>query len=277
MKKLIASLLLLGLSTSSFGFCPDSATNPYESAYCKIAAEHANIPLPSERDFQANNPKVQYLLIKRHAKKAGIALSKPQSLNKAKPKPRSRVVKTNPPPSPSQSKSQPVINTTITSSAVAIPFETISPRCQRHNTRITCNDLRYQLQRGRSIAQITDTALASNNQLLFPTYQGQSKSSYLKQTYALYLEKMRSIGLDSKTMTFSKFASAFENYDALQGQFSERFSTMFDYLKRDRRNAPGHPGGSAPQNIAKAQCYQVQQSMVVCDEKGSNYLFVAEG
>lgn len=261
---LLAGLLGL-ISGSVAAFCPNSASTEYEKVYCQIQKESPETRLPSEQDFQGNDVTIQYLLLKRHAERLEIELHKPASLNKPKPKPKQQM-----PASGSSYYDMPAV------ASIPNPFSSLTSNCQRSRLQIRCGEFVYRLQRGHSVAQLAPNALSEHNQLLMPRYQGQSAAMYLNQVYPLYLEKMLSLGLEGKTMNYTKFADTFTGYQRQSVDFAARFKDMFTFLKQDRKKSQGNPGGAVPKQIETANCYKVSQALLVCDEMDKNYLFTLQ-
>ncbi len=281
-KPLSALLLLLipqQLLAVSNQQCFSQADSFYEQIYCEIRLEQPNVNLPSLWDFKKNNEQMQALLLKRHARRQGIDMPMPKSSKSAS------TLK-----SRSQKKRLPAIKATVKTTAA-----TKDARAGNQNTQATsalayfadCKLIASQLECGKGIYKlrgnqsnktISASVFAADYKLDLPQFTGDYSSAsavqnYLIKAYERYLQKMTAIGLSGVTMSYNKFAYFFDDLHSKGVSFTGRFSTMFDYLKMDKKNNAVSTRISVPDNFSLADCYPFGQT-IACDSAGSNYLFI---
>lgn len=95
---------------------------------------------------------------------------------------------------------------------------------------------------------------------------------YLVNAYAIYLEKMMAIGLGAATMSYAKFHFFFYDISEKGISFSERFETLYHYLKKDKKVLPIRDV-SAPDSLDPGQCEQLSTVLLACNAGQRNYLF----
>lgn len=272
--RVLLSALLLGAclpcaraASLPLSQCLAMASGYYQQVYCEVVAKGEGRALPPLYQFKENTAQTQWLLLKRPAEKLGLSLRRPQSTPVHRPPtatiaPSASVAAPNPQSSP---RPTPAHRTTPSSD------------CSLAVDLLTCGAARYQLQTNLHNRRLAPTALDAENQLTLPAFTGDIQDEpavrrYLYESYTLYLDKMRSIGLGGITTTFGNFSYLFYDYHAQGLDFAARFEQLFHYLKRDKRTLAVSEQKSDTRGLQLSQCAPLRQYMV-CEHQGRNLLF----
>jgi len=99
----------------------------------------------------------------------------------------------------------------------------------------------YGLVGNLSNKRLSKGVLDGKNKMNIPGYQGKSDdrqalAGYLAKAYGQYILKMLEIGLGGSTFTYNKFVYLYYDVSEKGIDFSQRFETMFGYLKQDKKN-----------------------------------------
>lgn len=233
-------------------FCWLLSETYYEQLYCEVQAAGEGDNLPSLLDFRRNNEKIQALLLRRPAARAGIDIAVP----------------------------------TDTRLPVAEIVEAAEPRkvdsgldgCELSRLWLACEGARYRLVRNLSNTRLADGVLEPSNRMRIPVFRGAmddraARIDYLAAAYRQYLQKMMEIGLGGSTFSYAKFAYLFDDVVSKGVDFSQRFETMFGFLKEDKQRLAVN--GSQPDSPALQidQCDRFGHQLVVCNSGSRNYLF----
>ena len=254
--KMTGLLLLFFTSYCSLAeeYCFTLAENFYEQLYCEIQAKGRGDELPAFRDFLRNDPTTQALLLKRPARKLGINVPMPKPQSVARPAPAAK---------PSGQ------NTAQIAGAMQ--------GCDYSQGVIQCASNAFHFVKNLPNDQLAPGALTSNNKMAIPSFSaaltdGSAVGKYLANAYAIYLEKMMAIGLGAATMSYAKFHYFFYDISEKGISFSERFETLYHYLKKDKR-ALAIRHVSAPESLAPGECEPVTTGLLACSSGQRNYLF----
>ncbi|MGI9289574.1 MAG: hypothetical protein ACR2P1_29685 [Pseudomonadales bacterium] len=253
-----ATLLVLFGFFSEQGFA-DMACKPhtdakYETAFCRVKQSPHGRNLPSLSDFRRNPQNMQYLLLRKPASKLGIDL---------------------PPPG----KSSPVRAARKTLDRPVTPpraeATVASVRCNTAIDSIRCGSRIFRRLTNRSNNGIRPEALSSSNRLLFSSPVAiKDEASYLLEAYVQYLHKMISIGLAGSTFSYSAFAHTYYEHQRNGTDFVERFRTMFEFLKQDKKNI-----GVSQRTPARPpdwrECEPLNGELIACHSQGMNLLYQA--
>ncbi|MCD9459026.1 hypothetical protein [Marinibactrum halimedae] len=260
-----------------------------EKTYCNIQAKSPN-SLPNLQDFRNNNPKMQRLLLKRHAERLGIALPKA-------PLPKSKTRNNSQKP-----KAAPSINFTPQANKITPPkTNALKTSASKTKTRKNEHNLtdcvlkkraihcqrgsifkRYPLTTNLQNKALNSGALGKQNQLTLkpaPINKDEQRQ-YLQDAYTIYIQKMLSIGLGASTMSFTKFTHTFLQSERNSGKkntpFHERTQQMFEFLKKDKANigVKSTYTSALPKNID--QCFPLNSNIIVCDNITTNWVFFAQ-
>jgi hypothetical protein len=173
-----------------------------------------------------------------------------------------------------------------TGSSVSERIEVAQPRkaasglggCQLDHLWLVCEGARYQLVSNLANSRLAGGALKPSNKMHIPVFRGAmddpaAKADYLAAAYRQYLEKMMEIGLGGSTFSYAKFVYLFDDVVARGVDFSQRFDTMFGFLKKDKQRLAVN--GSPPDSPAlqPGQCDRFGRQLVVCNNGRKNYLF----
>jgi hypothetical protein len=276
--KLLSRLFLLSIiffatQASAQSFCFLSASTFYEQVYCELQAKGATSGLPPFHQFKRNDETIQAVLLKRPAERAGIVLPLPKKINKPDITP-GVVIK--PDPASSATK-KPQVNTAEKPSNFTI--NNALAACQLTAGQILCGDRLFALTGNRLNSRLASSALTADNLMALPVYNGagdaESIKQYLAHAYRRYLEKMHDIGLAGVTLTYSKFAFLFEDLRDKGLNFSERFETMYKFLKKDKASMGVSEKMVADSQLTLSDCDLVAENFLVCTRAGRNYLYVA--
>lgn len=246
--------LLCALPVAATTPCRDQATTDLERAYCEIAASGKGGTLPTFHDFRKNSEKMQRLLLKVPARRAGIELP---------------------------AAAEPAPEITPTPAPTAAPTNTVSAgmdRCVLQKNQIQCGYDYYLLQTNLQNHELAADALTEANQLLLPDrdstqYASASDLAYLSACYPPYIEKMLVIGLGDSTMSFTRFAATYTEIVKMGGGFSQRFQEMYELLKKEKAHnaVQRRYKNNFPDSIE--QCQFLSGNLIVCDDVVQNWVY----
>jgi len=272
-------LVVCVVSGSSVVHSCDAYTE-LEASYCQLQAKGAK--LPSLDDFRRNTEKMQYLLLKRPAQQAGMALTKPaphnqKTSNKQRPsatqnKPSSRA---NPTPkvvfdvqTAAPLPSQALVHTETVQSA---------ERCALKGRAILCDQQRFTLIENRFNHELPADALVDSNRLILEKIPSQlteqQKQRLLSRHYAVYVDKMLRIGLGGVTMSYSQFYYTWQT-STQQGQDpGARFTRMYEFLKLDKKRMAVDRRVDDVLPASLNQCMRISVAVWTCDKGRRNWVY----
>lgn len=260
--------------------CARQAETPLENLYCSIKDQGEGRQLPNFIDFRRNNPEAQKLLLRRPAKKLGLAIpDQKTSITSTEKAAQQRTT---------QGQSNPetvVISLAKTAPSEALPKSSQPSNlaglsdCSLYQRQIYCPGDTFQLVDNLPNRKLSPKAFTQENQLQFPAWNsasGISEHQYLADNYRLYLDKMMFIGLGAATMSFTRF---YHNYFDLKEQgidFSRRYANLYAFLKEDKQRlrTPAQLIDELPRNLN--QCEKLDRQLIACDNGSHNWLYVAD-
>jgi hypothetical protein len=301
---LIAGLFGGGALAHAQSFCFLSAGSYYEQVYCELQARGQTQGLPPFHQFKRNDEVIQAAILKRPAQRNGIKLPAPQTPtastaapaaltfnasapNASAPNPKTPSPKTpsasTPSTSPSSVLAVPTAETAVQrleQSSSPFAVATADPNtCRLEQQHIDCDAVRYQLVGNRANRALAAEALTDANRMALPRFQSEDEpaqiQNYLRHSYRTYLSKMHEIGLAGATLSYDKFAFLFFDVRSKGLDFSQRFETMYTYLKRDKKNMGVSEKLSLDELLQISDCIAVADDFMVCSRAGRNYLFIA--
>lgn len=267
-------LCILSASANADPFCFTLAETYYEQVYCQLQAKAQTKGLPPFNQFKKNNEAVQASLLKRPAQRNGIKL--PVPVRKVQPpittsvqskiinKPQVSLLKT----VASELDSSPLRKTINESKNVLF--------CELLANQIQCGKQLFKLIGNKANHRLANSALATDNKMALPRYQGGALSQYLAQAYTQYIAKMCDIGLGGVTMTYGKFAYLYQDLHTKGLDFSQRFEIMYGFLKKDKANMGVSESSSVPSGLSLEDCSALTDVRYVCDFQGRNYIFESQ-
>lgn len=283
LKRLVRSLWVIGIiavggifcgaaAAQTPSFCFLSASSYYEQVYCELQARGQTRGLPPFHQFKRNDEVIQAAILKRPAERNGIKLPSPQ-------KPSVQSVEAVA-PDLDLDKSPPPVLTAVSQSDKTIPAPVAAgSACQLHQQHITCGTKRFQLMGNRANHHLAAEALTAANRMALPRYQGADESTqiqpYLREAYRVYLSKMHEIGLAGATLNYDKFTFLFDDLRSKGLDFTERFETMYTYLKQDKKRMGVSEKLQVDESLQISDCADLSDDFMVCSRAGRNYLFVA--
>lgn len=257
-------LLVLGLCATAVGAtgsaCLDSAKTELEALYCKVVSEGQGAGLPSPTDFKRNDPAVQALLLRRPAARLGLDVPE--------------VNRTSTTPAPVQAEP-----------AAAEPVERPDPArqlsgCRLEGQRIACPQRRFELAMNQPNSKLATGVLGPDNRLGLTPFTGNRSDQdavrrYLSDAYDRYIPKMVEIGLGANTMSFTAFHHAFHTTEDAGVDFARRMEQTFSLLKQDKKTlaVKARYHDNLPQDLSL--CEVINADIIVCDDVGTNWVFVA--
>jgi hypothetical protein len=136
----------------------------------------------------------------------------------------------------------------------------------------------YGLIGNLSNKRLSKGVLERKNKMDIPVYQGKSDdrqalAEYLAEAYDQYILKMLEIGLGGSTFTYNKFVYLYYDVSEKGIDFSQRFETMFGYLKQDKKTLAVSEKLPETAYLKKERCDWLRKKMVVCDGGQKNYVF----
>lgn len=116
--------------------------------------------------------------------------------------------------------------------------------------------------------------------MALPVYRGdisdkRAVETYLVEAYRRYIEQMHAIGLGGVTMTYGKFHFLFFDLQEKGLNFSQRFETMYDFLKKDKASIGISEKLTMDNQLTVKDCDLLSELMLVCSRTGRNYLYLA--
>ncbi len=260
--RFLLAVLSVGLLFSEQSFasaaCKPQADTKYESAFCRVKQSDYGNGLPSLGDFRRNSQQMQYLLLRRPAGKLGISLSPPAE--RVRPKP--------------------MVNQSIDRPVQPQPRKhfdapSASATCSTAINHIRCGKRTFRRLQNRSNKQIRPAALGASNRLLLgPIDSENNEAAYLLAAYVQYLYKMDSIGLAGSTSSYSAFAHTFYEHQRNGTDFVERFRTLFEVLKQDKKTI-----GVSQRKPARApawrDCEMLNSELIACYSQRMNLVYRA--
>ncbi|ABC28460.1 conserved hypothetical protein [Hahella chejuensis KCTC 2396] len=269
-------LAAAAFSAHSLADCQALARTDMERLYCEIQDKGEGASLPKLEDFRRNDRQIQALLLKRPAAKLGLSL--PGAGKSQKPRKAESTVGTTPATATNNiSRSEPKadVQQAPRSSAPA------TNDCLLYKDQITCGSHQFHLATNKQNKFLKQGALAEDNKLNLPSFQGDPANEpavkdYLSQAYRVYIPKMLEIGLGDATMSFTKFYYSFKDIQKQNLSFSDRFETMYGFLKRDKSAMAIQPRYSKELPSDINQCNGLSDAIIVCDNGATNWVYVRQ-
>ncbi len=250
-------------------------SSEYERIYCDIVGkgEGEGKGLPRFEDFKRNDVMVQKLLLKRPAEKLKIKLPASSKLAGEKTSATAR--------SPDKLIEQSPNMHLNHSSELTYPVAsnaTLS-QCTVSKNYIFCGQRRFDLKKNQSNNGLAQGVLDDQYLMALPPYNGNVNNDrevqfYLSGVYGVYLQRMIDIGLGASTMSYARFYHTFNDLQGKRVDFSERFETMYRFLKKDKKTmaVKASFNGKRPHSIA--QCDDITDRIIACDSGSANWVYV---
>ncbi len=261
-------LFVFSVSVRADANCLSQAVTEEERVYCEIVNRGEGRGLPSLEDFKRNDVRVQRLLLKRPAEKLKIALpKKPQVIENAS--------------IPRAPKLDQETNKTHAEdiSSLANP-EIALKECQITPDQIVCGHRHFQMKTNLPNRLLKSGVLEEAYGMNLPPYSKDKSDNkleaqyYLSDVYPIYIQKMLDIGLGASTMSYTRFYHTFFDLQAQGVSFSDRFETMYRYLKKDKKTMLVKPVLSDQRPTTISQCDDIDQRIIVCDSGSANWVYV---
>lgn len=261
---MLAGCLLPSMAYAESG-CLAVAQTPYERTYCQVISKGEGAGLPALEDFKRNTVRVQALLLKRPAARAGVQLPAPEEAQDAEAVPAAGDVPSGPEAAPSASP------------AVATDLQ----GCQLRGEVIACPSGRYRLAFNQPNSDLAPGALGDGQALGLEPFKGDKNDEaavrdYLSKAYDVYIPKMLAIGLGGATMSFTQFYHGFYRHEAQGIEYARRLEETYQFLKQDKRanaiKARFHE--RLPSTIDS--CMALSPRILVCDNVDTNWVYVSQ-
>lgn len=260
--------------------CREQATSALEQLYCQIKERDPHALGFSFKEFQKNPARTQHLLLRRPAKRLGLAMPIEPPANRGPSINRERSTDPQPsPPAPQapsfnaapKTQSPPAMTKPSAPQAQTAPID--KNRCELRDRLIDCQTIVFQLIDNQPNSALATEAL-KNNQLHLPKYNdNQSLQAYLGEAYGSYIEKMTGIGLAGSTMSYTRFFHTYQMVQEGEGDFRQRMTDMFEYLKKDKASMAIKARYTSALPAEIQQCYPLGQKFMICDDVQHNWVF----
>jgi len=245
--------------------CYSAATTDLERLYCEVIAEGGGASLPSQPDFNRNDPQVQALLLKRPAQRLGLTVPEPgQAQAPAAASTDSGAAVTNEP-------REPETNDPVVAQGLA--------NCQLAGERIRCPQADYDLAANQDRGALAEGVLGPDNRLKIDSFTGgrndeEAVRRYLSNAYDHYIPGMLRIGLGANTMSFTAFHNAFHTLEEGGVDFSQRMAQTYELLKQDRQQlgVKSRYHDDLPESLSL--CGMINPDIIVCDNVRTNWIYV---
>lgn len=263
-------LLLLSSGAKADKFCFASAETYYEQVYCQLEAKAQVKNLPPFQQFKKNNEQVQYSLLKRPAERNAIRLPAPvKQAVQVEPSAKAKQPFTSEP-----DRVQPR-NPVAQESGSQKPRALLTDSsCELRGRHIHCPGATYVLVGNKANHRLAAGVLDSANTMALSVVSDSNAS--LTNAYEQYIGKMCEIGLGAVTMTYRKFAYLYQDLQTKGLDFSQRFETMFVFLKKDKAAMAVSESVSLPAALSLVDCATLGSHYYTCDYQGRNYIFVRQ-
>lgn len=257
---------LLPIEAGANERCLSAAETDLERLYCEVVSEGGGAGLPSQPDFNRNDPQVQALLLKRPAQRLGLEIPAPTpspsnqsaSAPETAAKPESRQAQ--------QAQSEPEPTARLAG-------------CRLKGNRIQCAQGDYRLAENRRKSTLEEGVLGPENRLSLEPFEGSREDEeavlrYLSRAYDQYIPKMLRIGLGANTMSFTAFHNAFHTLEGGGVDFSDRMAETYELLKQDRQQlgVKTRYHNDLPDSLSL--CDFINRDILVCDNVGTNWVYV---
>lgn len=263
-------LFMVSASARADQFCFALAETYYEQVYCQLQAKAQTKNLPPFNQFKKNNEQVQVSLLKRPAERNGIKLPLPVVQ-------KSQAALATKPLAHAQTGIKTV---TVIESPVPVQSENSPPEnnfgCEFLPKKLRCAEGVFVLRGNQANQRLAKTALSAENTMALPAYSGGELNQYLTRTYQQYVSKMCEIGLCGVTMTYRKFAYLYQDINSKGLDFSQRFETMFGFLKKDKATMGVSESSAMPTGLSASDCSPLGDAYYVCENQGRNFIFVRQ-
>ncbi len=269
-------MALLAGQSSAQSFCFASASSYYEQVYCELQARGEAKTLPPFFQFKRNDATTQALLLRRPAGRIGIEL----------PMPKSTAKKITPKSTPQPERKLPVLveqkpQPQATTSPPISPKTLASSTCELNGETMHCGNQQFTLIGNRRNQRLAQGVLDVENKMALSVYSGSASDqtaidAYLARAYRQYIEKMHEIGLGGVTMTYGKFYFLFFDLQEKGLDFSQRFETMYGFLKKDKATMGVSETLTPDSQLETKDCDPLAEHMWVCSRSGRNYLYLTE-
>jgi hypothetical protein len=271
---LIWSILVFPVLGHAGGFCLLLAENYYEQLYCEVKAQGGGKRLPLFYDFRKNNEMTQALLLRRPLAKIGVQIVLPRNIQTNAKAVNDPDVLAFTAGGDGEDRQDSDIDVQKNNRFGHYDFN----KCFFEATHILCRGERYQLMANQANKKLSRGALAGDNRMAIPVFQGligdkEGLGRYLSVAYQQYIQKMLEIGLGGSTFSYAKFVFLFQDVTSKGIDFSQRFETMFGFLKQDKQRLAVNEQPAKNVRVVKEQCDWLAKSLVVCDVGGKNYIY----
>ena len=241
---LFIMLIVFSTASQASRFCFSMAKTYNEQLYCEIQASGEGENLPRFNQFQKNTALIQSLLLKPYARKLGITIK-----------------------IATQTKKQAV----ITSARRATVNQIGLSHCNFKTGVISCDKKQYHFMGNQRNESLRVGALEASNTMQLPVFDKRDLAAYLAKAYEHYLNKMIEIGLAGVTLNYGNFEYIFHDLRAQEINFSQRFETMYRFLKKDKRNM-GIKKSTTPTDMTAKECFLLDK-LLVCTRGHYNYIY----
>lgn len=262
-------LLIVTGSAKGDQFCFALAETYYEQVYCQLQAKAQTKNLPAFNQFKKNNEQVQASLLKRLAERNGIKLPRPANHL-------SVAIATR----PVVGKPTLAAKTIATESPASIQPNKLSQisvsGCDLLAKQLRCANGVFTLRGNQANQRLAKTALSAKNSMALPAYKSGETNQYLTRAYQQYIFKMCEIGLCGVTMTYGKFAYLYQDISSKGLDFTQRFETMYGFLKKDKASMGISESISVPPGLVAGECSPLGETYYVCEKQGRNFIFVRQ-
>lgn len=262
-------LCVLAASANADQFCIATAASYYEQVYCQLQARAQTKSLPPFNQFKKNNEQIQYSLLKRPAERNAIKLPAPARST-------SPVIEKIPERPAAQARVNIVQTEALNTSLTTIASQANAHGCRLLGNQLKCAAGSYSLIGNKANHRLAATALSAENKMALASYQGGVFNQYLTDAYHQYILKMDEIGLGGVTMTYRKFAYLYQDLQSKGLDFSQRFETMYGFLKKDKAAMGVSESTRVPEGLNANLCSPLAERFYVCDLQGRNYIFALQ-
>jgi len=279
-RKRLLMMLAAGwvLTASADEACLASAQSDLERLYCEVVERGGGAGLPSVVDFKRNDPQVQALLLKRPAARLGLKVPAPGSDSKGSPAKFAGKTSASPAGNWPEARADSSGDQRLVAPVIAAPDRSLA-KCRLQGEVILCPGRRFELATNKTNRELMPGVLEDGNTLSLPSFEGDRSDEeavrrYLSDAYDIYIPKMLAIGLAGTTMSFTAFHNAFHSIEDGGVDFAQRLEQTYHLLKQDKKTlaVKARYHDELPESVNL--CVEINRDIVVCDNVGTNWVYV---
>jgi len=254
--------------------CLSQAKSDYERIYCEVISRGEGRGLPRFEDFKNNDVLVQKLLLKRPAAKLKIKLpshKESKHISRKQTPRKSNIAPTKKPKPSSNNAKEATLPPALSTFSLT--------QCRLTHDKILCGKNSFVMKTNQPNKKLSPGVFDESYTMNLPVYSGSKEDNlevqyYLSNAYTVYIRKMLDIGLGASTMSYTRFFHTYHDLQAKNVSFTDRFETMYSYLKKDKISMSVNGVLSDKRPVHISQCDDINEQIIACESNGFNWIYV---